>query len=175
MLNQSPRSSIANPQRGLSNVEMIPVLLLFALLFNFTLGFFGVVHSGILQNIAARNYAFETFRNRSNLNRFRPQVDINNAKIVFNRVGFRYHSVRTEGGGSDTDSWFATARPIRFIAANQSDPDETQMSDHSLVNQIKDPGKASDVYTGEDGGLDTVWVKVIYGICVTHNCQAITP
>lgn len=162
-------------QKGLSNIEMIPVLLLFALLFNFTLGFFGVVHSGILQSIAARNYAFETFRNRSNLNRFRPQVDEANSKIIFNAVGYRFHSVRTENAGSDTESWLATARPIRFIAANQAEPDETNITDHSLVNQIKDPGKASDVYTGDDGGLDNVWVKVIYGICVTHNCQPLIP
>lgn len=53
------RSSINN-EKGMAVLEMIPILVVFVLFINFSLGFFGAIHSGILNSIASRNYAFET-------------------------------------------------------------------------------------------------------------------
>lgn len=167
------KASRSSSQIGISTVELIPVLLVFVLLFNFVLGFFGVIHSGILNSISARNYAFETFRNRSNLNRFRDDFENANESITFNQVGFRYHSVIVEGAppgsGGDPD-WYVTSRPIKFTDQNQGIGDSTDIQDHSRVQEIQDPGKAKDVYD-EDGGLGSIWIKTVYGICLNHRCQ----
>ena len=165
MLNQKRRTS----QNGLSNVEMIPVLLVFALLFNFTIGAFGIIHSGILQSIASRNYAFETFRNRSNLNRLR---DVgSNQDITYNRVGFRFHGKSAEDRKGDT--WIAATRALRFTDQGLKDSAAQAKQDHSQVDKILDPGKASDVYTGEDAGISRVWLKITYGICLTADCAPV--
>ena len=60
-------------QKGMAVFEIVPLLVLFVLLLNFVFGFFGIIHSGILNSIAARNYAFETFRNRTSLNYIRDE------------------------------------------------------------------------------------------------------
>lgn len=165
----------ANSQQGISSIELIPVLLVFALLINFSLGFFGVIHSGNLNSIAARNYAFETFRNRANLNRFRDDVGPNeeNRGITYNKIGFRYHAIMAEGAPGDLN-WYVTTRPIKFTDANQGVGDASLPQDHSQVVQITDPGKASDVYD-EDEGLPSVWLKTSYGICLNSRCEQPPP
>lgn len=158
-------------QKGISSIEIIPVLLVFALLINFSLGFFGVIHSGILNSIAARNYAFETFRNRSNLNRFRDDLS-GTENITFNHINYRFHGIIAEKAPPSSTEFYATARAIRFTDENTFVADETQFQDHSPVVQIRDPGAASDVYTGTDGGLNTVWLRTTYGICLNVKCEA---
>jgi hypothetical protein len=164
-------------QHGISTVELIPVLLVFVILFNFSLGFFGVIHSGILNSIAARNYAFETFRNRSNLNRLRDDTQGVFTEIAYNKDGFRYHSILVEGApvpSSGNPEWYVTTRPIKFTDQNQGVADDTEVQDHSRVQEITDPGKAKDVYY--DGkGIGSVWIKTAYGICLNRRCQPPQP
>jgi len=160
-------------QQGIATIELVPVLLAFVVLFNFTLGFFGVIHSGILNSIAARNYAFETFRNRSNLNRFRDDTQNAFSDIAHNKDGFRYHSIISEGApavSSGEPTWYVTSRAIKFTDQNQGIADDSESQDHSRVRQIRDPGKAKDVYDQAEG-IRSVWVKTAYGICLNHSCQ----
>jgi hypothetical protein len=167
------KQSILKKQRGVSTIELIPVLLVFVLLLNFSLGFFGVIHSGILNSIASRNYAFETFRNRSDLNRFREDTEIPVEDVTFNKYNYRYHSILVEGAPSSFSGdpeWYVTNRPIRFTDQNLGIGDDTQVQDHRRVHEIQDPGRAKDVYD-EDGGLRTVWIRTVYGICLNHRCQ----
>ncbi|MCS6838703.1 MAG: hypothetical protein NZ480_07625 [Bdellovibrionaceae bacterium] len=161
------RALIRRKMGGISSVEIAPVLLSFALLINFTLGFFGVIHSGILNSIAARNYAFETFRNRSNLNRLRDEVT-SDPSIHFNEIGYRFHVVIEEGAGS-VERFYATQRPIKFTDLKTGLERNDNRNDHSRVYQIKDPGKAKDVYTEE--AIPTVWLKTGYGICLNSRCS----
>lgn len=159
-------------QKGISTVELIPVLLLFALLFNFSLGFFGVIHSGILNSIAARNYAFETFRNRANLTYLR-DVDVGQKDAFYTKMNFRFHGITSEGH-TDLD-WYATQRPIKFTDLKNGVENKAKKEDHGLVRQVADTGKASDVFTGktpEDGrnGTSPVWIRVLYGICLNSKC-----
>lgn len=179
MLNQSrrlPKSKLS--QKGISTIELIPVLLLFAMLFNFTLGFFGVIHSGILNSIAARNYAFETFRNRANLYYLR-DINPNSATLNSNytKVNFRFHGIITEGRGQEVQSyWPVTRRPIKFTDIHEGVEPVGNSNDHkTLVRQVADTGKVSDIFTGkkpDDGksGVSPVWIQVLYGICMNAKC-----
>lgn len=166
-------------QKGISTIEMLPLLLLFAMLFNFSLGFFGVIHSGILNSIAARNYAFETFRNRANLNYLR---DINatseSVRSNYTRVNFRFHGIITEGINlEDPNSWPVTRRPLKFtdVKTGVEEPVGSASDHKALVRQVADTGKVSDVFTGRtpgDGrsGVSPIWIQILYGICLNSKC-----
>ena len=153
-------------QAGLGMIELIPVLLSFALILNFTLGFWGVIHSGILNSIAARNYAFETFRWRAQLNRLRddPHSERN---VTYFLKGIRYHAIVAEG--SPVDQWYVTTRPIRFSDRGLGLESTDSPDDHSRVFQIKDPGSAKDVYNNGEG-IGNVWLRTVYGICLNAGC-----
>lgn len=168
-------------QKGLSTIEMIPLLLIFALLFNFTLGFFGVIHTGVLQSIAARNYAFETFRNRADLTYLRDTAGtalrVVQWNSTFKKEGFRIHGVESEGSDGE-GNFYVARRPIKFASVkdglgNQGSDDEHRQP----VRSIAEDQKASEVFSGktpEDGksGLDPVWIQVLYGICMNAKCKA---
>ena len=99
-------------EKGMALVETIPVLFMLVLVFNFSLGFFGAIHSGILNSIGSYNYALETFRYRSNLMYFRPGADTANYKLSKNRV----HGVTKDGSdhqtAEDKQRWPATFRSM---------------------------------------------------------------
>lgn len=171
-------------EKGSASVEMVPILLLFAMLINFTLGFFGVIHSGILSNIAARNYAFETFRNRSRLTFLRDQLGDGRAvsdeiNSNYAKVGYRFHGIISEDNKGRQD-WIATKRAIRFTdATNGQDETQGDKGDHTtLVRNIQSVGKVSDTFTGEKAtddknGVNPVWIQTIYGICLFSTCKPI--
>lgn len=165
-------------QDGMASLEMVPILLLFAMLFNFTLGFFGVIHTGILNSIAARNYAYETFRNRTNLTYLRDIVDRSAAEEVearYTKVGFRFHGIISENNRGSQD-WIATQRTIRFTDAGGLDETLGDKGDHTtLVRSIQSVGKVSDTFSGmtaEEGksGVNPVWLQTLYGICLNSKC-----
>lgn len=176
MLKQSPRK--LKKQKGMASIEMVPILLLFAMLFNFTLGFFGVIHTGILNSISARNYAFETFRNRTNLTYLRDSDTRTATEEIdarYTKVGYRFHGIISETNNA-TD-WIATQRPIRFTDTNVGlDEPLGDANDHrTLVRNIQSTGKVSDTFTGkteEEGksGVNPVWLQTLYGICMNSRC-----
>ena len=168
--------SILKSNRGNSMIEIIPVLAIFILLVNFSLGFFGVIHSGILNSIGARNYAFETFRNRADL-RYLRDIEDSDSGFTYTRSQGRYHVVSNERrpeGASDID-FVATRRSIQFNLLAMSEdviPDEklgTQTDHNSKVKTIAEGVRASDV--GVDEGVDPVWIRSSYGICLTAACE----
>ena len=54
-------------RRGIAMVEILPLLVVFITFFGLAMGFWGAVHSGTLQSIAARHYAFEVINNRTHI------------------------------------------------------------------------------------------------------------
>lgn len=166
-------------ERGSSSIELIPLLLLFALLVNYMLGFFGVIHTGILNSIASRNYAFETFRNRSNLTYLR---DIYTGPIQreieskYTKSYRRYHGITSEFN-SNNQQWVATKRPIRFTDLEMTNPGKATQAEHNtLVRTIQSQKKVSDIFTGQDpddakSGIDPVWIQTLYGICLNAECR----
>ena len=169
-------AKILKSNRGNSMIEIIPVLAIFILLVNFSLGFFGVIHSGILNSIAARNYAFETFRNRAGL-RYLRDIEDSEATFTYTQNQGRFHAITNErktDGSSDT-RFIATRRSIQFNLLAMSEditPDErlgTPTDHNTKVKTIAEGARASDV--GVDEGVDPVWIRSSYGICLTAACE----
>jgi hypothetical protein len=168
-------------QKGMAVLESIPILFMLVLVFNFSLGFFGAIHSGILNSIGSYNYAFETFRYRSNLMYFRPGVDNKNYKLSLNRV----HGVVKDGTEADADedktSWPTTIRDITFNSVQTSLNEKyTGRSIASSVDR-RYAGRtdksnvwfATSEYTPDGTATiqtPRIWIKTVYGICVSADC-----
>lgn len=168
MLKQTPRR--LRDRKGMATIEMIPIMIVIAILINFALGFFGVIHTGILNSIAARNYAFETFRNRTNLMYFHDVRQITTSDQHFKKYNSRVHGIASENRGSDNAA-IVTLRKIGFGMS----PDPGTKTDQS----VHEPGGGGDrgVFGIEEGvrneDVDSapVWVRPAYGICLNAKCS----
>jgi len=161
---------------GMAVMEMIPILIIIALLLNFSIGFFGVIHTGILNSIAARNYTFETFRHQANLEYFWRE-DFNDGNLSnYVKYGFRFHGIASENRTGDR--WVATSRSIAFIEpfggvdkdgkvlARQQNMQNTELDLHNTrVFTIRDDGNKTLI------GAAPIWVRPIYGICLKAACS----
>ncbi|MBV2168189.1 MAG: hypothetical protein KUL82_05725 [Bdellovibrio sp.] len=160
------KSSTLNNEKGMAVFEMIPILVVIVLFVNFSLGFFGAIHTGILNSIASRNYAFETFNNRSNLNYFRNkgQVDLS---YQYATIGMRVHGTNSEKsvGKSGNPPWTATSRLIDFMSFEKRAADQigTDKGTHQKVREVPD-GRNTTV------GVNPIWIKTAYGICLNAKC-----
>ncbi len=160
---------ITGNDRGNAMIEIIPILTIFILIVNFSLGFFGLIHSGILNSIGARNYAFETFRNRSSLQYLR---DTTGSETVFTyaKSQLRFHSVINESvptGGSG-NNFYATRRPIQFTDVQQVKDELANPAEHTSLKKIAEGARASE--TGAEQGVSPAWVRTMYGMCLTAKC-----
>lgn len=155
-------------RKGLATLEMIPVMVVIALMLNFSLGFFGVIHTGILNSMAARNYTFETFRNRTNLVYFH---DIRGtAGANTQRHNTRVHSIISDLKGTSTSSTviaYATSRPIGF---GQS-PEDGSVDDHDSTSAGRGVSSVSEGQRNKDVSTAPVWVRPMYGICLNAKCK----
>jgi hypothetical protein len=150
-------------EKGMAMIEAVPLLVMFVVLLSFSLGFFGVIHTAILNSISARAYAFETFRDRTNLNFFREDGSALKSlgPLWLGTKGFRYHAIQNE---NDRRSLFIPT--TRTIAVGKEEP-EKQTSRDTHNQQI---------YTIQDRQANTrvdvnpVWVMVGYGICLNAAC-----
>ena len=173
-------------EKGMALVETIPVLFMLVLVFNFSLGFFGAIHSGILNSIGSYNYALETFRFRSNLMYFRPGADTANYKLSKNRV----HGVTKDGSDhqttEDKQRWPATVRPITFnyvkntktLSVLERGSNGTVCDDSGCRSFDKSGTEnvwnATSTYIPQtETAIQTprIWVKTVYGICITADCK----
>jgi hypothetical protein len=152
------RCFISN-QAGMAVIEMIPMLLVTVLFFGFSLGFFGIIHSGVLNSVGARNYTFETFMNKSNLIYFRTITD-----TKYDTVGARIHGIRSERGQGL--EWQATSRPILPFGTIAQVEEQSSVELHNQqVFQVQDGRR----YTDE--GVSSVWIQSVYGICLWSSCE----
>lgn len=179
LTNKIKLNRLIKNQKGMAALEVISIFAVIMILFNFSLGFFGVVHTGILKSIAARNYAFETYRFRSNLDFFWRE---DSSQIVkFRLFGNRYHGITSENITSD--SWEATSRSISFVSTfggtdtegndySQSVADSNVALHNKQVYDIKDDGKA--LLDAKDTlKAFPVWIKPMYGICINSECKPV--
>ncbi len=164
-------------ERGLALVEAIPVLFMIIVIFNFSLGFFGAIHSGILNSIGAYNYTIETFRFRSNLMYFRPGSDL---KSHYLQSKNRVHGV-IQDGNSFTDTkgapWPVTVRTVAFAAgATGLKGQEGSANDHQFKRK-DDPTnvwKYDSNYAPSSNAatnIPEIWIKTVYGICLNADCK----
>jgi hypothetical protein len=157
--------------RGMAVIEMIPIMILIVLLLNFSIGFFGIVHTANLNGISARNYMFETIRHRSNVDYHRSPA------INYNEVGSRYGGTISELVG-DKDRWGATSRRLSWISLfggrnsrsgvelNREPAGDGQQSVHN--NSIT--GLAEAGTRNERVEVYNVWIRSLYGLCHTSKC-----
>lgn len=150
---------ILNNQKGIATAESALLLTIFVVFMTYSIGFFGVVHTGILNSISARGYAFETFRNRTNLTYFRNNTEDEGAQH-YSRIGYRVHGVVSDkvNPSAPSATWYATDRNI---AQGRTSPQVQQRPNPSQMDQL--PKR-------ESMGVNPVWIKTTYGICITSQC-----
>ncbi len=158
---RAKRPNILKNQRGLATVESIPLLIIFVLLTGFAMGMWGAVHSAILQSIAARTYAFETFRNRTNLTIFRENPISGQDILSYVNKGVRYHSVKSEQAQDNREGFFATERSLSIgypapTVQTREDVHTQQIYNIQPRNQTVEVGP--------------IWVMVGYGMCLDAQC-----
>lgn len=165
--NKFRKSTFLGNESGLALLESIPVLLVFFVLFCFGLGFYGIVQTGILNTIAARTYAFETFRNRADLRYFRdsPGASVKNPGSLYHKTMVRLHSITDEVNMNylDATDRNASGRPLSIgmtPADTVKDPDVHQQKIFEITE-----GKQN-----ENVGVTPVWIMSMYGICLNDNC-----
>lgn len=144
-------------------MELIPIMIIIIMLSNFSLGFFGAIHTGILNSMAARNYAFETFRHRSNLVYLREGVPVED-NVNFATQNIRFHAIVSDKTKGDKSHFIATGRPIDFLA--QLDATGSKDLHNKQIYTILD-GKR---FTDSNGGVTPIWVRPQYGICLNSKC-----
>ncbi|MBT4760477.1 MAG: hypothetical protein HOO06_02160 [Bdellovibrionaceae bacterium] len=159
-------------KKGMATIEVLPLLILFIILFSYGLGLFGFIHTGILHSIAARNYAFEVIRNRSDISYFDGGTSRSSsvAKTHFSTIGYRYFAIKKIG--VTEDEFYAQTRNIAFGPAfhrraieshQESGEIATTVLDH--VNKVNAIGQRN-----RSIGVSPGWVMVAYGICVNSTC-----
>jgi hypothetical protein len=145
---------------GMATIESLPLLIIFIVMLSYSIGSFGVVHTGILHSIAARNYAFETFRHRTNLTYFR------NISYHFDQVGFRLHAIQTDSAVGADETFLATERRLSFAQGIDElvNRDVAQVHNEQIYQNIKTGARNQSV------GVNPVWIKIAYGICLNSTC-----
>lgn len=149
-------------EKGLSTIEAVPLLIVFVVLLFFTFGFFGIIHTAILHNIAARNYAFETFRHRSDLTYFRSNRMANSSIQHYLNTHARLHGIISEAAGV-TKRQTAPERPIALGLS--IDVQSREVAVHN--SQIFALGARQ---RNTSLGVSPVWVMINYGICLRASC-----
>lgn len=148
-------------ERGFATIEALPLLVVFVVLISCGIGLFGAIHTAILYSIAARTYAFETFRNRTNLNYFRDNGSIEHTK----RYGIRYHAIAPGIGGSRFN---ATGRDIDFAGALPNLEEGSISPQEHNVGIFNISGRNGPTGVGIES--NPIWVKIGYGMCLDATC-----
>lgn len=148
-------------QRGIATLEAVSLLFIFLIFMGYTAGMFGIVHTGILHSIAARTYAFETFRHRNNVQYFRENKLASTELEHYRSFGFRVHGIENEGRTSE-QYIHATERPLNLNFGNEIQGRD-QLT-HSRTGQVASQRRNSAV------SVNPVWIKIQYGICIQASC-----
>lgn len=140
-------------------LETIPLIVIFVVLVSFGMGFFGVVHTAVLHSIGARTYAFETFRNRTNLYYFRENGSGETTPRTFHKKQWRYQAVQNES--DQRDKFVATVRPITFGRALATSEANLEAHNQGIYQMLQ---------RNERLAVNPAWIMVGYGICLNATC-----
>ena len=152
-------------EQGMASLEMLPLLFVFIFMFAYTLGLFGSIHTGIKNSIGARQYLFETVRNRVNVVYFRDTAGTD--AVQFSALNNRIHGIKGESQGTDA-ALRATERALRMGITIEPGPSRNDPSIH--VEKIP---SATELNAGaRDTGTEAspIWIMVVYGLCLNLNC-----
>lgn len=153
------KKSIAS-EKGLATLETVPLLFVFVVMVVYGVGAFGIIHTGILNSIAARTYAFETFRHRSTLVYFR---DVKTAEWY--KDGIRIHGI-----SSDVD--VVTGADGQYITATERKIDRGFLISSNIRQDAASHKQLEANSTGgrTPQGVNPAWIKTQYGICLNAAC-----
>jgi hypothetical protein len=157
-------------EKGMATIETIPLIMVFVFMLCYEFGVFGIIHTGIMQSISARAYAFETFKNRSSLVYFRDDPG-GSAVNFFRLTGTRTHGIASEAK-TDNDGGFdgiAAERPLRVgipFEPDQESRDDLERHNVKLFDQaLVGPQKRN-----QKVEVNPVWIQVQYGMCLNTRC-----
>lgn len=154
------RRPLGKSERGMATLEALPLLVIFTVLMSYGLGMFGIIHTAILHSIAARAYAFETFRNRTDLSLFRENISGISDPQHTRAFKIRYHGILTEN--SDGYSQFvASERPLA-VGRQVASAGRTLQNHNSTIFNLAPRNEVVEV--------SPAWIMVGYGICLDMNC-----
>ena len=162
------KTKVINNQRGLATIEAVILTIVFIVLTSFGLGFFGVIHTGIVNSISARQYAFNTFNNRSNLTYHRNELGtdpLQNPK--YTPFGFRLHTITDE---SDSALYITPARNISVTQSINQKLAKDKPGNHETTELTYD----HNTKIKSDDGIKLVWIRTAYGICLNADCGGLS-
>lgn len=151
-----------NSESGNAMIETLPIMVIFVWLLGFGLGFFGFVHTAIMNSMAARTYAFETFRNRADVTYFREETT-NGQVTHYQSFGNRFHAVNNETNALNKDTQLATVRPISF-GVKEATSKSSVLDHNAKIYEIAGRNRKGNVEASP------AWVMVGYGICLNVQC-----
>lgn len=160
-MSTSKQRRFKDSEKGQATFEAVPLLLVFVLFVGYGMGAFGIVHTGILQSISSRTYAFETFRHRHNVTYFREN---NGATQHYRDIGIRLHAIKSETGSDGTLYSYASERQITFAFSGDT-VGRTRQKHQQTVDTIQSARRAS-----ANTSVNPAWIRVQYGICINASC-----
>lgn len=164
---QKPSKRGQKSEEGMAIIETLPLLAVFVILVSYGLGMWGAVHTGILHSIAARTYAFETFRNRTNLSYFRDNDAGRRDPRHYAKWGLRLHGIQSRFHTGPSESDFnATKKRLSLVIYNDGDSSAATKEDHNL----KLEGLIGRNPRGSGVGVNPIWIMVGYTMCLNHRC-----
>ena len=143
------KQGLLKNQKGIAMVEMLPLLAVFVLLFGLTFGFWTSIHSGILQSISARHYAFEVINNRTHFIYHRDTQAPAGNSSYYEKDGKRFFAVVEFQPSGDPD----------IIAEKQA----LSLFDKDGLRITGDPQSSS-------AQTNPIKLKTGYGICIDLKC-----
>jgi hypothetical protein len=167
MANLPARQALARRPRqsesGMATIESLPILIVFLVIASYAIGSFGAIHTAILHSIAARTYAYETFRHRSNLVYFRDNSDIPTNFFNYLAVGARVHGIGSPEHAALSNRFYATERPLAK-GLEGPDVEGRDQATHNVQVLGMPAGGAAMV------GVSPLWIMIDYGICLNAAC-----
>lgn len=163
---KKPLTHIKN-EKGMATIETIPLIMVFVFMLCYEFGVFGIIHTGIMQSISARSYAFEVFRNRSNLVYYR---DTSGVGGFFRNVGNRTHGIASEKRtDADIKDGMASERPLRVGIPMEADvQSRNDLARHN--EKVFDQKLVGFQKRNQQVDVSPVWIQVQYGICLDARC-----
>ncbi len=147
-----------NNEKGIATLESALLLSIFVVFMTYCVGTFGVIHTGILSSISARAYAFETFRNRTNVTYFRDTVTADKDHTF--KYGVRAHGIVSEKEPTG-NQWDSTPRTLSQGREVASSTERSKLT-VEMMNKLDNKRETT--------GVNPVHIKVLYGICLNYDC-----
>lgn len=175
-------------RRGIAMVEILPLLVVFVTFFGLAMGLWGAVHSGTLQSIAARHYAFEVINNRTHIEYHRDwekDSDPGNGNMFgsspkpveyHGEMGMRLFAVVTKQPRKDPKE-FVENRGLNFfndIDRKYDEPPGGILSSPQTDSANKYSSRAgfleeADLFI-DTPKINPIWLMNGYGICLNCCC-----